>query len=632
MNIRILFRLYLSTSEIPENLGRKFRLPPPPQRDFRWSPIFTFHRLARFVCLMALPSNISEADKLLLAHIEQKLKLHWDTPIDHMHPLVNEYHACTAVNDYTQCRDDLLQLHQDKDDLTKWKFAIRGTRFLELEKANRAERKKAGKTVADIKAEFPTLNLPFTLSTLYNRIKPWAHALDKRLALLQIVTAECTFRFVDTYSTQIRDIVDRLSHARVARVVDDARPSPDQDLIPFINNVPIAERGLRTHQPQLKQLKSRVLVPFPRLHNASLPPIAPIVGIGVSLPCLMECDMKTPMGTVSVVAVLAYVDVEHAVPSTESSTSASWYDTRRGEVWYRRDPGQQETTTFHRSLMLHSIQSIRPFQVSIPRRLLNAKFSSLRGIFDALEAKLPNDVQPGDLWHLSARPHLTLAEVMRHYGFVNHPLSISPVTFPGWSTSLTFRDAFCWLCWMECDEWQCEPGQLCTHNFATVPKSKPVPCHEQVMDGACNVQIIVGSFRLDSRIWCKQATVADMLDFDRRVFDDEDFPSPLVEHWNILMDAGFPLEWRDSGIHWNAYNAGHTHADMIQSDLDVQTLCCYLPADHLHVCMELENGNTIFYWLGRCCRQHSVSSAKGMAWSPTLSGMRVSIYLRSRHR
>ena len=124
----------------------------------------------------------------------------------------------------------------------------------------------------------------------------------------------------------------------------------------------------------------------------------------------------------------------------------------------------------YRSLMLHSIQSIRPYQAGIERRLLGARFSSLSGVFTALGADWGATSQrPGELWHLSANPRLTLAHVIHHQGFVNHPLNQTPLTLPdGWE-SVVFRDAFCSLCWMECNEWQCGNAMIASTSSPPYP-------------------------------------------------------------------------------------------------------------------------------------------------------------------
>ena len=152
---------------------------------------------------------------------------------------------------------------------------------------------------------------------------------------------------------------------------------------------------------------------------------------------------------------------------------------------------------------------------------------------------------------------------------------------------------------MECNEWHCELGRDCAHRFATVPQSNPVPCHQRLhpINEERNLRVTVGPFHLDTRVWCKNSTVDDMLEFDRRALHDVDFPEPVIRHWNALMEASFPPELHDSGVRWIAYDGVSPHADMIQTDIDVQTLCCYLPPDHLHVHSKLPNGNTLYYWL-----------------------------------
>ena len=138
----------------------------------------------------------------------------------------------------------------------------------------------------------------------------------------------------------------------------------------MINRVSLS---LSQHCRRWKQLKSRALVSYPALHDAASLLDAPASTSPVPLPCLMESEIKTAkMGTVTVVAVLMYVDVEQPVSifdntqtdSAGRASSAPFY--YRGDVWYRpqRVGG---AVSLHRSLMLHCIQSIESNTVGFTR-------------------------------------------------------------------------------------------------------------------------------------------------------------------------------------------------------------------------------------------------------------------------
>ena len=63
-------------------------------------------------------------------------------PLASNHPVVQEYYACGNSVDPAQCADQLVLLHNANNDVDRWRFALRGARFLELDEAHRAERKK----------------------------------------------------------------------------------------------------------------------------------------------------------------------------------------------------------------------------------------------------------------------------------------------------------------------------------------------------------------------------------------------------------------------------------------------------------------------------------------------------------
>ena len=100
-----------------------------------------------------------------------------------------------------------------------------------------------------------------------------------------------------------------------------------------------------------------------------------------------------------------------------------------------------------------------------------------------------------------------------------------------------------------------------------------------------------------------------MVKLARRVVDAPRVSTPIVDHWNALMEAVFPVEL--SGVRWTTLDV-YPHVDMIQGDLDVQTLCCHLPPDHLHVRSNLANGNTLYYWLEPSSDQHMYRVLKAM--------------------
>ena len=493
---------------------------------------------------------------------------------------------------------------------------------LELNEAHRAERKSKGEITANIKAEFPGLNLPFGLSTLYSRTTPWTNGVKKCLHTLMVIVSCVTqgsFSFVIQNWDEIHQITHRVPLARTSGQAHGVQSiQREQEMSNFINAAPFPERSDAQHRRQWKQLKSRVLVPCPQLHKAHSFLSAPCIASPVPLPCLMECEIKTPkMGIVSVIAVLAYVDVEDPVgafdETKEQSTSGPFFfDDQRGELWFKpRRSGDDDL--LHRSLMLHSIQSIRPYQAGIDRRLLGAKFSSLNEVFTALGADWRETSQhPAELWHLSANPRLTLAHVIKYQGFANHLLNQTPLTLPdGWK-SLMFRDAFCCLCWMECKEWQC--GNDCIHQYTTIPMN---PFTHGALWNACRADSLnsqdnntsSGGIALDSRIWAMWSTTRLMAKFTRCVVNAPHLSTPVINHWNALMEAVFSVEL--GGVRWTTLEV-YPHVDMIQGDLDVQTLCCYLPPDHLHVRSNLANGNTLYYWLEDSSDKHMYQVLKAM--------------------
>ena len=85
-----------------------------------------------------------------------------------------------------------------------------------------------------------------------------------------------------------------------------------------------------------------------------------------------------------------------------------------------------------------------------------------------------------------------------------------------------------------------------------------------------------------------------MVNLERDVAEDPQFSLPIISHWNVLMAAVFPAEL--SGLRWTSLEV-YPHVDMVQGDLDVQSLCCDFPPDHLHVRCNLPNGNTLYYGL-----------------------------------